>query len=201
MARVPQKRLEVECIREAERAAALLDPIRRRIMEEARAAASATEIAARMRLPRQKVNYHVRELAAARLLRKAGQRRKRNMIEQQYVTTAKSYLLDPSLLGDVAPDPGRIEDRDSAGFLLAAAARLQSELARGSSAASTPAKRLPSMAEYSEVRFESAQQRARFLEALGSAVSDLLAKHTAPGKGGRTYRVFVGCCPIPPEGD
>ncbi len=59
----------------------------------------AAELARRLALPRQRVNYHVRELERAGFLRPAGRQRKRNWIEQRYVATARSYVLSPEILG------------------------------------------------------------------------------------------------------
>src|SRR5580658_7925426 len=94
----------LEFVCEAQRAGVLLHPLRLRILDQARRAASATEIAATLKLPRQKVNYHVRELARTRFLKKAGRQRKRNMIEQRYIATAKAYVLAPEIVGPLAPD-------------------------------------------------------------------------------------------------
>src|ERR1700687_4599969 len=91
---------ELECVVDGRRAAALLDPLRSKILTLARQAASATALGARLGLPRQRVNYHVRELYRAGLLKRAGRRRKRNMFEQRYVASARGYILSPELLGD-----------------------------------------------------------------------------------------------------
>jgi DNA-binding transcriptional ArsR family regulator len=63
----------VEPVEEARRAELLLHPLRQRILSEAREASTAAEIARRVGLPPQKVNYHVRTLAAAGFLHPAGE--------------------------------------------------------------------------------------------------------------------------------
>lgn len=94
----------VERICELSRARTLLDPLRMRILVQAREPLSASAIADRLGLPRQRVNYHVRKLAEQRLLIRAGRLRKRNMVEQRYIATARAYVIDHALLGPLAPE-------------------------------------------------------------------------------------------------
>jgi DNA-binding transcriptional ArsR family regulator len=100
------------------RAAALLHPLRLRILDALREPDSAAGLARRLRLPRQKVNYHVRELARARFLERAGQRRRRNMIERRFRTTAQGYILSPELLGRLGLPQAQVQDAFSAAYLL-----------------------------------------------------------------------------------
>src|ERR1700722_16480276 len=118
----------LEFVSETERAGILLHPLRLRILDHARLAASATEIAAVLKLPRQTVNYHVRELARARFLKRAGRLRKRNMIEQRYIATAKAYVLAPEMLGPLAPQVSTMSDVTSASYLVALAAQVENEV-------------------------------------------------------------------------
>src|SRR5262245_2965310 len=61
----------------AQAAALLYHPVRIKILAALVEPDSATGVARRMNLPRQTVNYHVRELARAKLLARAGRRRRR----------------------------------------------------------------------------------------------------------------------------
>ena len=96
-------RAAIESVDSPRRASALLNPMRLRLVRMAQEPVSATELARRLGLPRQRVNYHVRELARAGFLRPAGRRRKRNLVEQRYVATARSYVLSPEILGPSRP--------------------------------------------------------------------------------------------------
>ena len=60
------------------RAAMMLDPLRLRLLEGLRLPDSAAGLARRLRLPRQRVNYHLRELEKQRLVELAGRRRRGN---------------------------------------------------------------------------------------------------------------------------
>lgn len=91
---------EVEAVTDGARATALVQhPVRRRILALARTPMSATEMAAKLGLPRQRVNDHVRQLERARSLSRAERCLRRNMVEQRYVVTARSYVIAPELLG------------------------------------------------------------------------------------------------------
>jgi len=196
----------IDIVRDDARATALLHPLRRRILEALREPDSAAGIARGFRLPRQKVNYHVRELAKARFLERAGRRRRRNMTEQRYVTRATGFVLSPELLGQLQADKKHIEDVFSASYLLALSAQLQSELGRAASEAEALGKRLSTYSLVSEIRFESAEQRATFAKMLQAAITDVIARFSSPYRAadgsrgaGRPYRLMLGCYPIPPS--
>ena len=106
------------------RAAEILHPLRLEILRLAGEPISASELAPRLKLSRQRVNYHVRRLASGGFLRRAGQRRRRNMIEQRYVASARAFLLSPDLLGSVGADWRRMKDTASPAHLLALNPRL-----------------------------------------------------------------------------
>ena len=101
-----------------------LDPIRSRLLAELATPGSATTLAARIGLPRQKVNYHLRALEHHGLVHLVEERRKGNVTERLMQATAASYVISPNALPTVAPDPTRAPDRLSARWLLTLAARL-----------------------------------------------------------------------------
>jgi DNA-binding transcriptional ArsR family regulator len=198
--------VEVECIAEARRAGALLHPTRREILAQAMEPISATDIAGRIGLTRQKVNYHVQELAGAGFLQRAGRRKKRNLVEQRWVATARSYVLSPELVGPLSVDRRRIEDKLSAAYLLGLGSKLLRELGQAIREAAGLGKRLSTLSIDAELRFESAEQRAGFTQALKDAVEGVVAKHASPALGadgspaeGRPYRLVLGCYPVPPD--
>jgi DNA-binding transcriptional ArsR family regulator len=195
-----------DCVAEMPRAAALLHPLRLRILGALREPDSAAGLARRLRLPRQKVNYHVRALARAHFLERAGQRRRRNMVERRFRTTARGYILSPDLLGRLGVPQAQAEDAFSAATLLGLMALGQSELGRASREAAEQNKRLSTMSVSSELRFESAEQRARFAAKLQRAIVDVIGRYASPytregGEAGtgRPYRLVLGCYPIPPK--
>jgi DNA-binding transcriptional ArsR family regulator len=198
---------DLETIAEPRRAAALLRPLRLSILRLAREPISASEMGTRLGLPRQRVNYHVRELARAGFLRRSGRRRRGNMIEQQYVVTARAWGLSPELLGGLGADWRRIEDTGSAAYLFALSAQMQADLARvmraGNPAAGPPA---ATASLKSQFRFENAARREQFERALRQAVIEVIARHTSPNLrpdgrpgSGRPFRLVLGLYPYSPE--
>ena len=195
-----------DLVAEMPRASALLHPLRLRILEALREPDSAAGLARRLRLPRQKVNYHVRELARNHFLERAGQRRRRNMIERRYRTTAQGYILSPELLGPLGSSLPQAEDAFSASYLLGVLALAQSELGRARREAVEQSKRLTTLSISSELRFESAEQRAKFAVELRRTVVDAIGRYASPytledgtSGHGRPFRLVLGCYPIPPK--
>ncbi len=116
--------LDVAVIGDPAAAEVSLDPVRARLLGELAEPASATMLAARVGLPRQKVNYHLRALERHGLVELVEERRKGNCTERVLRATAASYVISPAALAAVQPDPGRAPDRVSAAWLLAVASRL-----------------------------------------------------------------------------
>jgi Helix-turn-helix domain len=196
---------DVETITDGVRAAVLVQhPLRPRILSLAREPASATQIAAVLGEARQKINYHVRQLHRAGLLKPAGRRKKRNMVEQRFVATARAYVLAPQLVGPLAAEAAQVADALSASHLVALASQAQAELATVMEAASAQGKRVATLSLTAELRFDSAAQREGFTHALQSALTRVIAGHSSPvtkrdgsAGAGRPYRLVVGCYPIP----
>src|ERR1700754_5022327 len=115
---------EVAVIEDPAAAEVSLDPVRARLLAELAEPGSATMLAARIGLPRQKINYHLRTLEQHGLVRLVEERRRGNVTERMMQATAGSYVISPAALSAVAPDPGRAPDRLSARWLLALAGRL-----------------------------------------------------------------------------
>jgi DNA-binding transcriptional ArsR family regulator len=187
---------DVAVIEDAEAAGASLDPIRARLLAELAEPGSASSLAARVGLPRQKVNYHLHELERHGLVELVEERRKGNMTERVLRATASSYVISPAALASVAPDPGRSPDRLSARWLLALAGRLVHDVGALISGAQRAGKRLATYGLDGEVRFASPADRAAFAEELTRAVTALVGKyHDDTGPTGRTFRVVVAIHP------
>jgi DNA-binding transcriptional ArsR family regulator len=196
---------DIAVIEDPAAAEASLDPVRARLLAELAEPASATMLAARMRLPRQKVNYHLRALERHRLVELVEERRKGNCVERVLRATARSYVISPAALGSVAPDPGRAADRLSAQWLLALAARLVRDVGglltrdgHGSDRAGER-RRIATFALDTEVRFASARDRAEFTTKLANAFAALVAEyHDETADGGRPHRVLIALHPSLP---
>ena len=188
--------LDVAVIQDPATAEVSLDPIRARLLAELAEPASATMLAARVGLPRQKVNYHLRSLEQHGLVELVEERRKGNCTERLLRATAASYVISPAALAAVAPDPARAPDRLSARWLLAVASRLVRDTGELITGAAKARKPLATFAIDGEVRFASAADRAAFAQELASAVTALVGRyHDETAEGGREHRVIVAVHP------
>src|SRR3954462_5554627 len=102
---------EVAVIEDPAAAEVSLDPTRARLLAELAEPGSATTLAGRVGLPRQKVNYHLRALEKHGLVELVEERRKGNVTERVLRATAASYVISPLALAAVQPDPARAPDR------------------------------------------------------------------------------------------
>lgn len=185
-------------IEEPAAAEASLDPIRSRILAALAEPGSAAMLAGRLGLPRQKVNYHLKELERHGLVELAEERRRGNVTERVYRATAASYVISPAALGAVSPDPARSPDQLSARWLLALGARLVQEVGGLLTGGARAGRRVASFGIDAQVRFASAADRAAFSEELAQAVAGLVGRyHDESAPGGRRHRVVVGLHQIP----
>ncbi|MFE2996587.1 ArsR/SmtB family transcription factor [Nocardia sp. NPDC059246] len=190
--------LDVAVIEEPAAAEASLDPIRSRILAALAEPGSAAMLAGRLGLPRQKVNYHLKELERHGLVELVEERRKGNVTERVFRATAASYVISPSALGAVSPDPARSPDQLSARWLVALGARLVQEVGALLTGAARAQRRVATFGIDAQVRFASAADRAAFAEELAQAVTTLVSRyHDESAPGGRDYRVVVGMHQIP----
>jgi DNA-binding transcriptional ArsR family regulator len=184
---------DVAVIEDAAAAAVSLDPIRARMLAELAQPHTATTLAKRLGLPRQKVNYHVRALEQHGLVELVEERRKGNMTERVMRATAAAYVISPAALAAVAPDPQRSPDQLSARWLLALAARLVRETGTLITRAARAGKPLATFGLDAEVRFARPVDRAAFIAELTDAVAVLVSKHHA--QTGRPHRVVLAVHP------
>ncbi len=187
---------EVAVIEDPEAAEVSLDPVRARLLAELAEPGSATMLAAKVGLPRQKVNYHLRALEKHGLVELVEERRKGNVNERVLQATAASYVISPIALAAVQPDPARSPDRLSARWLLAVSARLVRDVGSLITGATKAQKRLATFALDGEIRFATAADRAAFAEELAACVTQLVSKyHDEQAEGGRPHRVIVALHP------
>jgi DNA-binding transcriptional ArsR family regulator len=184
---------DVAVIEDPAAAEVSLDPIRSRLLAELAVPGSATMLAGKIGLPRQKVNYHLRTLEQHGLVHLVEERRKGNVTERMLQATAASYVISPSAMAAVAPDPGRAPDRLSARWLLALAARLVRDVGTLITGAGTTQQRVATYALDGEIRFATPADRAAFAEELAVAVTHLLGKYHSDQ--GRKHRLVVAVHP------
>lgn len=177
----------------------MLHPLRRAILEHLREPSSAAGVAQALGLPRQRVNYHVRQLQEEGLLREVGERRRGNLVERLVQATARHYLVAP----DIA-DPGGTadltRDRFSSTYLTAVVARAVGELSVLRERAAAAGKKLPTLTLQAEIRFARPADQHAFAEELSNAFAELVARyHSGDAPDGRSFRVIVGGYPALPD--
>jgi DNA-binding transcriptional ArsR family regulator len=187
---------DVAVIEDPAAAGVSLDPTRARLLAALAEPGSASTLAAKIGMPRQKVNYHLRALEEHGLLELVEERRKGNMTERVLRATAASYVISPIAMAPLAPDPARSPDRLSARWLLAVAARLVRDVGALITGGAKAGKRVATYALDGELRFAGPADRAAFVEELTAAVTALVSKyHDEQAAGGRDHRVVVAVHP------
>ena len=194
-----EQRLEsapVNVLGDARRVAAILPPLRRRLLENLEMPDSAAGLARRLGLPRQKVNYHLRELERAGCVECVGTRRRRGCTERRLQATARAFVLSPAFLGELGADPGRIRDRFSSAYLITAASRLVRDVGTLRERAAAVDKQLTTLTMETEVTFPSPAALRAFADEVAAAVARIAARHQSAGAtNGRSYRIVLGAHP------
>jgi hypothetical protein len=182
----------LDIIDDPTRARVALQPIRLRLLQLLDRPQSAPQLAKTMKMPRQRVLYHLRRLQAQQLVEARDHGSVGRRIDRSYVRTATSYAIAPKTLGGVAVDPRNIADAFSSTYLSAVAGRALNDLAALGRAAAARGKRVPTLTLETNVRFATPGDQRRFADELTRAVATLAAKyHTPDSPQGRTFRVFA----------
>lgn len=188
--------LEIAVIDRPAAAEVSLDPIRQRILAELAVPGSASSLASRIGLTRQKVNYHLRTLEEHGLVELVEERKRGNMTERIMQASAASYVISPAAMSALAPDPSRFPDQLSARWLVTLAARIVREVGELIAGATAAGKPLASFAIDSDITFATASDRAAFAGELGESINSLVAKyHDGNSEGGRKHRLVVALHP------
>ena len=189
---------DVFVIDEPAAAEAALDPVRARLLDELAAEpASAAGVAARLGLPRQKVNYHLNVLESHGLIELAEVRARGGLKERVLCATAACYVVSPAAIGANGARPEQVRDQLSAGYLTTLAGRIVHEVGALTRTAEAAGQRLPTFTIDTEVGFRSAEDRAAFADGLTAAVLELVARYHHDD--GRRYRLVVGAHPKPAD--
>lgn len=184
---MPQSgRRAVLIVRDLEQARVLLDETRAVLLRELWEPGSASALARKLGLPRQRLNYHLRELERVGLVEFVEERRRGNCVERVVRAIARRFLVSP-LVAAGGGAPGREEgSRYSPAVLAQAAARVIDDLARAD-------ERTPTLTLDASVRFTSEADRNAFAEDLAAEFSRLVKEYDDAGaSGSRAYRFVVG---------
>jgi len=173
-----------------------LDPIRARLLAELTVPGSASSLAPVVGQTRQKINYHLRALERHGLVSLVEERRKGNMVERVLQASAASYVISPSALRGMAPDPDSAPDQLSASWLVAVCSRTVGEVGELLRRASRTGRPVATFAVDASMEFASAADRAAFAVELSEAVEGLVSKyHYGGSPRGRMHRLVVALHP------
>ena len=188
-------------IDDPDHAACMLSALRVRILTALREPNSASGLAQQLSIPRQKLNYHIRQLEECGLVKQVGTRQARGFTENLMQSAAQAFLIGPAALGTMGSDPDDIQDQASSAYLAASAAAVVRDVSQLRTAAEAAGKRVATMTLASKVRFRSADDQRAFADRLTECVSGLIAEYHCDE--GRAFNLFTGLYQTPPnqEGD
>jgi DNA-binding transcriptional ArsR family regulator len=166
--------------RNVRHAAAALSPFRLGLLQGLERPESATGLARRLGLPRQQVNYHLRELERGGFIELDEERQQRGCVERVMRLSARVSF--PR--ADQGAPPEVRADQQGHGFasahLIAAASSVASEVAELRKRADAAGKRLVTTTLQSEIHFPTPDDYRAFVEGLTAEVSRLVARHAGP---------------------
>lgn len=186
--------LEVIC--GLNQAALLLQGTRRQILAHLSEPESAAGLARKLGLPRQRLNYHLRELEREGLVECTEERRKGNCVERLMRATARSFIISPEALSTLGDTPETARDRFSASYLVGAVAKTIRDVASLQARARGEGKRLATLTIEADIRFANPEARSAFGEELANTVAALVAKyHDEHAQDGRSFRMMTAIHP------
>ena len=189
------RREPVQSIEEVEALQALTHPLRVQILGALREPRSAAAVARELGEPRQKVNYHLKELEGAGLVRLVREQRAGNFVEGLYQAVARAFVVSPRVAW---ADPRRLKamrEQLSLENLVVLGERLQRDAVALLDRAAFDGEEIASAAVDGGVRFASEEERSAFLKEYLAAIGPLLERY---GRGeGASYRVVLAAYPDP----
>jgi DNA-binding transcriptional ArsR family regulator len=183
---------QIEVIRERRKAAALLRGSRQLLLAHLAEPDSASGLARKLGIPRQRLNYHLRALERDGLVELVEERRRGNCTERVVRATARAFIISPDAIGDLPIAPETTADRFSAAHQMTTAASVLRDLASLQARASREGRRLATLTLDAEVRFAAAADRAAFADDLAAAIAAVVAKyHDERAPAGRRFRLVA----------
>jgi DNA-binding transcriptional ArsR family regulator len=196
---MPPTPSDLEVLSDPAQIAALMDPVRRRLINAlVDAPDSAVGLARRLGDSRQRLNYHLRQLEELGLVELAEVRPRRGLKERVLRPVARHFVVDSASLGDLAAGPSDGGDRLSATWLVALASRAVRELSDLMHRARGTRKRLPTAGMSVRVRLAEPAAFGAFIDELTRAVGEVVARYHTEDGDGRSFRVLTATYPAPP---
>lgn len=196
---MPSTPPDLEVLSDPAQITALMDPVRRRLMDAlVQAPDSAVGLARRLGGSRQRLNYHLRQLEELGLVELVEVRPRRGLKERVLRPVARHFVVDSRSLGDLAAGPADGGDRLSATWLVALASRAVRELADLMHRARGARKRLPTAGMSVRVQLAEPAAFGAFIDDLTRSVGEVVARYHTEDGDGRSFRVLTATYPAPP---
>jgi DNA-binding transcriptional ArsR family regulator len=172
---------------------ALTHPVRLQILAALRGPDSAAGVARAIGQTRQNVNYHLKELERAGLVRAAGERRRGNLVEPLFEAVAGTFVVSPRATWVGEQRASALRDQIALERLVVLGDELQRDASELLDRAAFDGEEIPSASVAADVSFESAESRAAFMEEYLRLLGPLLKKHGA--RRGQPFRVLCAIHP------
>ena len=190
---------EFESIDTLARASALLHPLRARLLALAVEPVSAVEVAKELGESAQAVNYHLKALEKAGLVKKVREEKKRNLTKAYYQAQAKRLWFSPELVAAKGDDALLARDQLSLHHLLGLARELERDVigllnrSRGAREAAA------SLGVKAELAFPSGEARRAFMSGYMAMLDELVRRHgaTTTTAAAERYTAMVAVYPAP----
>jgi len=188
---------QVAVIEDPRQLQVMAQPWRVQVLEALRTPDCAAGVARALGTTRQKVNYHLKELARVGLVHHAGERRKGNFVEQLYEAAAKRFIVSPQITCDRERLAVTLQDQVALSHLAAMGEQLQRDACALIDRAAYDGEQIPNASVVAEIRFADMEARSAFMREYVAALQALLDKHGA--KSGPEFRVAAAIYLNPEE--
>lgn len=190
---------EYESIEDLERATALVHPLRVRLLALAAEPVSAVEVAKELGESPQMVNYHLKALEKAGLLKKVREEKRRNLTKAYYQAQAKRIWFSPKLFAERGHEARAARDRLSLHHLLGLARELERDVIAALNRLRDKERGVASLGVKAELAFADGAARRAFLEEYVGLLDGLVKKYGTTEAAGATerYTALVAVYPGP----
>lgn len=190
---------DVYYIEDIEQANTLLNSQRLEILRRLNQPRTCPELGADLDESPQKINYHIKVLERAGMVKKVSERQARGFTENVYQASAHSYWLSPTLVGKIG---GLRPARDQASLRLLSdlAAQVIEDVGRIGHRSSA-GQEIPSLSLSGQIHLPDAERRAEFRQEIQRFFSHLAQKYSVPEGGatetepGQSFRLALLCYP------
>ncbi|PTM59638.1 winged helix-turn-helix domain-containing protein [Desmospora activa] len=185
--------LETYRIENVDQAAQLLHPLRGEILSRLMQPASAAEVARALGQPPQRINYHMKALEKVGLIRRAGTRQVKNLVEVLFQAVARTYILADTLgLGEA--EQKRLQEQRSLTHLIQVSERIKADALRLLDQ-TEERQEIPSATLEAPLYLRDEAEREQFLQDYVELVQQLAAKYQHDD--GNPYQLTLAVYPQP----